>query len=233
MVTADDATLGSRRTSGFTLVGIVVAIAIITILIAAVGPTISTIIEREREKELIFRGKQYARGIIAFQKRYGRLPNKLEEMAKMKPHTIRHLWTDPMCGCDDWQVIIVGSPEAAPMGQGPLPGGGSGPSTTRTPGFGTSMFQTTPTPAPFLGGGGGGRTPTPTSIFGTPGQVVGPIIGVRSKVRRQAVSQWRGRDFTDEWRFIAGDADNDQPQIGAPGGGISLTPRANSTTGMH
>ena len=44
----------------------------------------------------------------------------------MKPRTIRQLWKDPMCNCDDWQVIIAGTPEAVPMGAVPPPGG-SGP----------------------------------------------------------------------------------------------------------
>ncbi len=202
--------------SGFTLVGVVVAIAIITILIAAVGPSIATIIERDNETELIFRGKQYARAIVAFQKRYGRLPNQLEELAKMRPRTIRQLWRDPMCNCDDWEVIIAGTPEAVPMGQMQVPGG-SGPgggSMQRTPGaFGqppSSGFGGTPTPPPSSGGAGRpARTPTPSSIFGPDGKKVGPIVGVRTKVHRQALRKWRDRDFTDEWRFLAGDADND------------------------
>ena len=106
---------------GFTLVGVVVAMAIIVILVAAVGPSVAMIIERDREAELIFRGKQYARAVLAFQKRYGRLPNELKEMMTMKPRTVRQLWKDPMCNCDDWEVIFAGSPEAVPMGQAPPP----------------------------------------------------------------------------------------------------------------
>ena len=199
------------------MVGIVVAIAIIVILLAAVGPTVATIIERDREKELIFRGKQYARAVLAFQKRYGRFPNELKELSKVKPRSIRKLWKDPMCDCDDWQVIIVGSPEAVPMGAAPPPGG-SGPGfnrtpkpgqTTPTPGFGFGD-NLTPTPG-FLGGGASPRvTPTPSSSFGPQtGKTVGPIMGVRSKVRRKAIFEWRGRSYTDEWRFLAGDADNE------------------------
>ena len=209
-----------RKDSGFTLVGVVVAIAIITILLAAVGPTISTIIERDREAELIFRGKQYGRAIQAFQKRYGRLPNELKELFKVKPRSIRQLWKDPMCDCDDWEVLIAGTPEAVPMGQGQPPGGGlpRTPGARRTPGFGSppsSGFDLTPTPPPFLGGSGSGaRTPTPASIFGTPGKKVGPILGVRTKVHRKALRKWREREYTDEWRFLAGDADNDhQTQV--------------------
>ena len=197
-----------------------VAIAIITILIAAVGPTIATILERDREAELVFRGKQYARAIVAFQKRYGRLPNKLEELTTIKPRSIRQLWKDPMCNCDDWEVIIAGSPEAAPMGSGPLPRGGGLPTTPRPGAGGIFASNVTPTPPPFLGGGSGsGPTPTPSwSIFGSSGKKIGPIVGVRTKVHRQALRPWRDRVFTDEWRFIAGDADMDmmQPSGKAP-----------------
>jgi type II secretory pathway pseudopilin PulG len=195
------------RTGGFTLVGVVVAMAIIVILLAAVGPTVATIIERDREKELIFRGRQYARAVIAFQKRYGRFPNELKELSKLKPRSIRKLWKDPMCDCDDWQVIIAGSPEAVPMGQAPRPqgGGGLGGSRTPRPGQPAPEGDVALTPPPFLGGG-----PKPSSSFGpSTGKPIGPIVGVRSKVRRKSIFQWRDRDYTDEWRFIAGDADNE------------------------
>ncbi|HEY1435113.1 MAG TPA: type II secretion system protein [Thermoanaerobaculia bacterium] len=204
---------GSRPPpSGFTLVGVVVLIAVITILLLAVGPTVSTIIERDREQELIFRGKQYARAILAFQKRYGRLPNQLDELFKMKPKSIRQLWKDPMCGCDGWDPIFAGTPDATPMGQAPPPGALSTTPGQRTPtpgfGFSGSSGDLTPTPGLFQGGGVA-RTPTPSSIFGSSGKKVGPILGVRTKVSRQAIFKWRGRDNTYDWRFLAGDADQD------------------------
>lgn len=206
--------MNGRRSPGFTLVGVVVLIAVITILLAAVGPTVATIIERDREQELIFRGKQYARAVLAFQKRYGRLPNQLDELIKMKPKSIRQLWKDPMCNCDGWEPIFAGTPDAQPMGMAPPPGMSTTPGQrTPTPGFGSQPGfggDVTPTPPAFLGGGSGGsRTPTPSSIFGSNGKKVGPILGVRTKIRRHTLFKWRGREYTDEWRFLAGDADND------------------------
>jgi type II secretory pathway pseudopilin PulG len=215
-----------RGARGFTVVGVVVAIAILTILIAAVGPTISTIIQRDKETELIFRGKQYARAIVAFQKRYGRYPNELKELSEVKPKSIRKLFREPMCNCDEWQDIIAGSPEAVPMGQGgpALPGGGlPGQRTPRpgtTPGTGGNQPPSTytgmggPTPPPFLGGGGGAPTPTPapfsTGIFANhDNKTIGPIVGVRSRLHHKALKKWRDKEWYDEWRFIAGDADND------------------------
>ena len=230
--------------SGFTLVGVVVAIAILTILIAAIGPSIATVMQRDKEIELIFRGKQYARAILAFQKRYGRYPNELKELAEIKPRSIRQLWKEPMCNCaDGWTPIIAGTPDALPMASGPPPPGGgmpgSGPGPARTPGPGQgNQPPSTYTgigggqTSPFLGGGGPAPTPTvkpfSTGIFGDKPQTTGPIVGVRIALHKKALRKWRDHEFYDEWRFIAGDADNDltsplDPNIlrGAP----RLTPK--------
>jgi type II secretory pathway pseudopilin PulG len=215
--------------AGFTLVGVAVLIAILVVLVAAVGPSVAAVMQRDKENELIFRGKQYARAIVAFQKRYGRPPMELKELSEKKPRSIRQMWREPMCNCDDWQVIIAGTPEAIPMSQN-LPGPtGSGlgppPGSRRTPGFGNQppttyggMFPpTTPAPDQFGSGGAPPRaTPVP-SIFGQTGKTVGPIVGVRSKVHKQAFKKWRDKEFTDEWRFIAGDADNDLQRPFDPG----------------
>jgi type II secretory pathway pseudopilin PulG len=179
----------SRNEAGYTLVAVVIGIAILTILIAAVAPSIATIMKREKEDELIFRGRQYARAIALFQRRYGRFPNELKELYENRPRTIRHLWKDPVCNCD-WQPLIQGTPDALPS---------------------NSVMPGAPPP-----------TPTPKSVFGPADQpkTVGPIIGVRSTIHKEALRQWRGSKFYDEWRFIVGDADRDVPG----GGGASGPP---------
>jgi len=171
-----------REPAGYTLVAVVIGIAILSILIAAVAPAVSTIMRRERETELIFRGKQYARAIVFFQRRYGRFPTSLKELHENRPRTIRKLWKDPMCDCDDWHLLIQGQPDAQTLD----------PSNRPPPGVPSAPR---PTPGPF---GGVGETKN-----------VGPIAGVRSKVHKAALREWRGRRFYDEWRFIAGDADAD------------------------
>ena len=227
---------------GFTLVGVVVAIAVLTILIAAVAPSIATIVQRDKEIELVFRGKQYARAIVAFQRRYGRYPNSLKELEEIKPRSIRQLWKEPMCNCmDGWKLIIAGSPDAMPMGQGPVPTGGGMPGTgfpggnrARTPGPSTgnqppSTYTGGGGANPFGGGsgsgGGGAPTPTPapfsTGIFGQQpgGEMTGPIVGVKITMHKKALRKWRDKEYYDEWRFIAGDADNEQsdPMFQPPG----------------
>ncbi len=132
-----------------------------------------------------------------------------------------------MCNCDDgWVPIIAGTPDAMPMGAGPLPPGGglpgrpgsiqrtpAGPSTGNQP---TSTYTGGEQPPGGPGGGGGAPTPTPapfsTGIFGDKPVVVGPIVGVKIAMHKKALRKWRDREYYDEWRFVAGDADNDMMQ---------------------
>jgi hypothetical protein len=168
-----------------------------------VAPAISVIMQRDRENELIFRGKQYARGIALFQRRYGRMPTSLKEMYTNRPRTIRQLWKEPICGCDDWYLIVQGAPDANPMTF-------AGPGQPAPPqNQASSAPPLTPTPSPF---GSAGATKN-----------VGPIIGVRSQVKKESFQNWRGQRSYDQWKFIAGDADNDligsmmAPVPGVPG----------------
>ncbi len=184
---------------GFTLVAVMIGIAILTIVIAGIAPTIATVMKRDREQELIFRGRQYARAIAIFQRRYGRYPNDLKELYENRPRAIRKPWKDPLCDCA-FHALIQGMPDA-------LPGAQSGLATTPTP----SLFSGPPTPVPTPGAFGPASGETKT---------IGPIIGVRSTVHKEALQEWRGQKYYDQWRFIVGDADRNDLGAGVPGGGL-------------
>jgi type II secretory pathway pseudopilin PulG len=196
----------SRQTAerGYTMVGVVIGMLLLSIVIAAVAPSIGKIGQRDREYELIFRGRQYARAIGVFQRKFGRYPNTLKELTENQPRSIRKPFKDPMCNCLDWQPLILNTPDANPNG-----GGQAG-----IPGLSV-------TPAP--GAGGPQRTPSP---FGSPGSgPVGPIVGVRSKVHKESILEWRGKKYYDDWRFIVGDADRDQNQVPFDPNSLVRTPR--------
>ncbi len=105
----------SRGERGYTLVAIMIFITLLAIAILAVSPSISMMMRRDREKELIFRGKQYAQAILNFQKRQGRFPLNLKELMSTKPRSARKLFKEPMCNCDDWGLIRVGQPWPPPQ----------------------------------------------------------------------------------------------------------------------
>jgi type II secretory pathway pseudopilin PulG len=163
--------------AGYTLVAIVIGMAILAILTAAVAPAVSMIMQEDREEELIFRGRQLVRGMVLFQKRYGRFPTSLKEMYDAKPRTIRQLWKDPMCNCDNWYLIVLGTPGVQIVPPGTTP-------------------SVTPTPKPTAGPFDQGITKN-----------TGPIIGVHSNVAKKSLRTWRGQSSYDLWEFRVGDAD--------------------------
>jgi type II secretory pathway pseudopilin PulG len=186
-----------RGPRGYTLVALIVGMTIMSILIAAMLPLASTEARRDQEKELIFRGLQYAEGIRNFRRRYGRYPNTLKEMFEVRPRTLRKLWKDPVTNSDKWGLITLTT-------GAPLPGAAAG----GPPGAGTA-----PTPVP---------TPAPTPGFGAPPQVAGPITGVYSLSKKKAFQLFQGRDIYDQWRFTEQTLLNQGPPLpaGPPGPGI-------------
>ena len=91
---------GPRR--GYNLVILMVLITVMNVLIAVALPSWSQVMKREREKEFIFRGLQYAEAIRVFQLRQGRYPTSLRELMQVEPRSIRQLWTDPFRDDGKW-----------------------------------------------------------------------------------------------------------------------------------
>ncbi|MGE5346035.1 MAG: type II secretion system protein, partial [Acidithiobacillales bacterium] len=173
---------------GYTLVFLMVAMTVASVLIAAMLPLISTEVQRDKEEELIFRGLQYAEGIRNFRRRYGRYPNSLKEMYTTRPRTLRKLWKDPITDSDDWGLITLTG--GAPATGAPVPGG-------IPPGGQAPQPWTTPTPAP---------TASPTPSFGSPfgaqpAAPAGPITGVYSKSKKKSFKVYQGHDVYADWRF--------------------------------
>ena len=133
-----------------------------------------------------------------------------------------------MCNCDDgWVAHHRGHAGRDADGRGPLPPGGGVPGSG-LPGRrarpdlrpGTSRRRPTPEAqasrraVPEAADGAPTPTPAPfsTGIFGDKPTTVGPIVGVKIAMHKKALRKWRDREYYDEWRFIAGDADNDVMQ---------------------
>jgi type II secretory pathway pseudopilin PulG len=176
-----------RAEAGYNLVILCVAITVLNIMVAAAIPLWRTAIRREKEEELISRGFQYAEAIRVFQHRTGRLPSRLEELIEVKPRCIRRLWDDPITGKRDWVPVRVGMPGAIdpnnPDGSGKEPDG-EGDENGEDP----DGRENSP-PA-----GGFGATPD-----GNVG--LGPIRGVRSRSREEAIKTLFGQNRYDQWQF--------------------------------
>src|SRR5262245_41758951 len=88
-----------RGESGYAL--LIVAFAATLMLIAAltVAPNVKTYGQREKEKEMIWRGNQYVRGIKMYYRKNGKFPTSLDDLVKPQMGNVRfmrQMYKDPM-----------------------------------------------------------------------------------------------------------------------------------------
>jgi hypothetical protein len=96
---------------GYALLMVVFLIAMMAIAVTVVAPNIITNTKREREEEMIWRGRQYVRGIRLFYGKNHRFPTELEDLYKPKTgiRFLRQAYKDPMNVKDgSWRLIYVG-----------------------------------------------------------------------------------------------------------------------------
>jgi type II secretory pathway pseudopilin PulG len=112
-----------RSQRGFTYIGLLFAIAIVGIGLAAVGVVWSTQIRREKEADLLFAGDQIRAAIGHY---YSEAPSGvhsyppsladlLEDHRWPQVHRhLRRIYRDPITGGGDWQLLVA--PEGGVMG---------------------------------------------------------------------------------------------------------------------
>lgn len=100
----------SERGYALLLIAFVGTLMLIAAMTAAPGILING--RREREKEMIWRGNQYVRGIKMYYRKNGKFPTSLEDLTKPQVanmHFMRQAYKDPMNTEDgSWRLIYVG-----------------------------------------------------------------------------------------------------------------------------
>jgi type II secretory pathway pseudopilin PulG len=175
-----------------------VLIAISAILMTVAVQKWSFILQREKEKELIYRGTSIARAIQEYQTTANRAPTTFEEMTRTKPPVLRRVYDDPMTarydrdgklepGTGRWTRIT-----AAPPG-------------TRQPDRRRRLGD----PPPEAGGdpaGADGKNPTtPGSLADRNKPEITPFIGVRSKSEEISIGTYQDSEPEapySEWKFM-------------------------------
>lgn len=85
---------------------LMMAVFIIAIGLLVAVPVWQTEIQREKEEELIFRGKQYAEAVrIYLLKKPNQYPSTLEDLLEEK--CIRKLYKDPLGENGEWDIILA------------------------------------------------------------------------------------------------------------------------------
>lgn len=104
-----------RSRNGYALLLVVFFVTLLMIAVGVAAPNIIVQGRREKEKEMIWRGKQYVRAIRLYYQKTGRYPAQLEDLYKPKTgiRVMRQAYKDPLNTVDgSWRLIYV-----APNGQ--------------------------------------------------------------------------------------------------------------------
>jgi type II secretory pathway pseudopilin PulG len=114
------ATRSSER--GFAMAGLLVGIALLTLGLSVAMPTWRTLVQREKEEELLWRGQQYDRAIQLYRKKNA-APGapSLERLIEGK--FLRKQYKDPITG-SEFEIIGVSQAGNAPGVQQPQRGFG-------------------------------------------------------------------------------------------------------------
>jgi hypothetical protein len=174
--------------------GYALAVLMVFTTVLLVGLTTAEInwqqaMQREREEELIFRGKQYMRAIMLWKRKFpGPATNPLWGPTSIDAllntnnfHFLRKRWKDPMTNSDQWRIIRVGG-QGAGLAGGKVQGAPSfGPSpTASTTGSGSNLL--------------GSKDSGQSSLL--------PILGVASSSEKESLKTVNGRNKYSEWEFV-------------------------------
>ncbi|MEW5805796.1 MAG: type II secretion system protein [Acidobacteriota bacterium] len=175
--------LDSER--GHLLLTLVIAVAVSMILLTVAAQSWSTVLQREKEEELIFRGWEYAIALKNFRKDRGRLPTDLKELTERgqrHQRYLRKLYRDPLSPDGEWNLLYLSpdgkgliNPNAPPI-EGQLPAG----------------LQERGMPLQRM----------PQGLQTSGGKIAGlQIAGVVSKSAEKAFKQYRKKEYYNEWLF--------------------------------
>ncbi len=207
----------SHRQQGYALLMVMFIAALMLAAVMVANPNVLTAGKREKEEEMIWRGKQYVRGIKLYYRKLGRFPTSIDDLTKPKTGSLRFMrqaYKDPMNkedpGTSASTLAAAGtSPPGANPGQSP-PGSQPGTSAATTPG---NTLQNPP--ATGDQGDSSGNLP-PSAQADTPTIIGGNIIGVGSKISARSVIIYDKAKNYRLFEFIW-DPSKDVVAVGQPG----------------
>src|SRR5258706_4539616 len=91
MSAARTQTAGKHSERGYALLVVIFLVSVLLISTMVVAPNILTEGRREKEKEMIWRGKQYTRDVKLYYRKLGRFPTSLDDLTKPKIGSLRFM----------------------------------------------------------------------------------------------------------------------------------------------
>jgi type II secretory pathway pseudopilin PulG len=198
-----------NRTTGYAMAALLVALAVMAVALTVALPAWRHETQREKEEELIFRGRQYVRAIQLFQRRYAAAyPADFDGLVKQK--FLRKKYRDPMVEDGEFEILYQGSIVAINPAQRP---GTAQPGRTPSAGGATQggqglTFTFDSRSGAVTQGGQGGRGAGPR----------GGVLGVRSKSTESSIRTYNGATQYNEWVFLFTPRAMGPGMRGGPGG---------------
>jgi type II secretory pathway pseudopilin PulG len=176
---------------GYALIVLMMAVFVLSLGALIAVPVWQTELQREKEEELIFRGKQYAEAVRIFvQKNPGRFPASLKDLLDKK--CIRRLYKDPFGPDGQWNVILAstGASTGASMS------GASGGTSAAAGGLGQAAQEVLVAPERVL-----------------PAIKDPRILGVVSSSTSKSIKIYNDQESHDKWLFFFGQDPKKPPRI--------------------
>lgn len=102
----------TRGQQGFTYIGVLVIMFVMLLALGAVSEVWHTVMQQEKEKELLFVGHQFRAAIAKYYLQSGKkYPTSLEVLVESdaqnakKAHYLRKLYADPITGDGQWGLV--------------------------------------------------------------------------------------------------------------------------------
>ena len=206
-VRAAPKTTGRGDDAGFTLVGLLVVVAVINLTMMVAVTSWVTLDKRAREAELIFRGQAIAGAISCYQLNNAGQPlQRLDQLVETS--CLRRLYRDPMVKGGEWRILrqddLANGTIAQLLGLETEQDAGQN-AATPPPGIRAGL-QLVP-----ANGGGTGRGAAAVLLQQARARLLqGPsssgqqIIGVVSTSRTSGLREFRTRRSYGDWVFLAG-----------------------------
>jgi type II secretory pathway pseudopilin PulG len=198
---------------GYAMAALLVAMSVMAVMMTVALPVWNTQAKREKEAELVFRGEQYARAVMLYQRKFANaLPPSVDVLLNDK--YLRKKYKDPITG-SDFQLLSGASAQAnagvpgGQVGSAARPGGpvvsrgsGAGGSGAGTAGAGQSGSQTAGAGSRGTAGSSSGFGLGAGVGAGAGGTVPGGIMGVTSTSGEKSLRLYNGRGAYNEWTFV-------------------------------
>ena len=90
---------------GFTMALLLAMAVVMVILTMKAVPMARTVVQRDEEAELIYRGEAIANALRIYKAKTGAYPTDLNDLMKAKPRILRKVYKDPMTREGDWDYL--------------------------------------------------------------------------------------------------------------------------------